>query len=329
MPFVDEPVPHRMHAVQIDRFERAELPPPVEVPVPEPRPKDVLIRAHAASINPRDWMIRAGTYPFRAMLPSPPIILGSDVAGVVVATGARAGRFRVGDRVLAMQPSTDGFGAYAEYVTVRETAVAHLDPSVPFDQAAGIPLAGLTALQALRDEGRLRAGDDLVVVGAVGGVGHYAVQLAKILGARRIIGVCSAPNHELARELGCHETIDYRQENYADVVRDVDLVFDTLGRGSLGEAAPALVRRGTYVTTVPTAATLSSTLRSRILPIGRRCRIVLVRSNARDLELLAGWAAEGRLRTIVDRVEPLCRASLLHEHSRSFRTRGKNVLRLR
>jgi NADPH:quinone reductase-like Zn-dependent oxidoreductase len=274
-------------------------------------------------------MIRAGTYIFRAMLPKPPVVLGSDVAGVVASVGSEVRRFRPGDRVFAMQPSSDGFGGYAEYAAVRESAVAPLPADLDFVSAAGIPLAGLTALQAIRDDGRFRADQSIVITAAVGGVGHYGVQIAKALGAGRIVGVCSAANHELARELGCDEVIDYREQDYTRTVKGIDLVFDAIGRGSLAKARPVLAEGGSYVTTIPSPGRAFDSLRTRLWPFGRRSRMALVRSNSADLELLARWATEGRLRTVVDRVEPLDGARALHDHSRSFRTRGKNILRVR
>ena len=318
-----------MRAVRFDHHGSSDVLKVVEVPIPEPGPEQVLIAVHAASINPRDWMIRAGTYVFKAMLPKPPLILGSDVAGEVVRIGAEVERFRPGDRVFAMQPSVDGFGGYAEFIAVRESAVAALPTSFDFEQAAGVPLAGLTALQAIRDEGRFQPGQDVVVVGASGGVGHYGVQIARALGARRVVGVCSARNHELARELGCHEVIDYKAEDYTRVLRDMDLVFDAMGRGSLAKAAAVLKPRGTYVTTIPGPRAAVDSFRTRLWPFGKRSRMVLVRSNSRDLELLGRWADEGKLRTAIDRVEPLERAKELHDHCRTFRTRGKNILRIR
>ena len=321
-------IPDTMQAVQIDRFGPSDVLKTVELPVPRPGPQQVLVAVHAASINPRDWMIRAGTYIFKAMLPKLPVVLGSDLAGTVVAVGSQAQRFRVGDRVFAMVPSSDGLGAYAEYAVVRESAVARLPDVLDFVQAAGMPLAGMTALQALRDDGRLKPGQAVVVVGAVGGVGHYGVQIARAMGAERIVGVCSESNHALALELGCHEVIDYKAQDYTKTVRDIDLVFDAIGRGSLARNRSVLRPRGTYVTTIPSPSAAWDSLRTRLWP-GRRSRMVLVRSNHRDLSRLAEWAKAGKLRTIVDRTEPLHRVKDLHDHSRSFRTRGKNIIVVR
>ena len=328
-PAVTPAVPRTMKAVWIERFGGSEVLTCGDRPTPRPAAREVLVAVHAASVNPRDWMIRSGTYVLRALLPRLPFILGSDVAGVVAAVGGQVRRFRPGDRVFAMRPSTDGFGAYAEYVPVRESAVASLPASLDFVPAAAMPLAGLTALQALRDLARLRPGQRVVVVGAVGGVGHYGVQIARALGAARVTGVCSAANRELALELGCDEVLDYRTTRYQEVLREQDVVFDTIGRGHLRLAAPALNRRGAYLTTVPSGRAIASSIATSVWPWGRRSRIVVVRARGRDLELLAGWAESGALRSIVDRVAPLERVAELHDHSRTFRTRGKNVIAVR
>lgn len=299
-------------------------------PDPVPKATELLIEVHASSINPRDWLIRSGRYVFKPMLPTLPFVLGSDVAGVVREVGAKVeGGFVPGDRVAAMLPSSKGFGGYAELATVDASVVARLPDSVSFEQAGALPLAGMTALQALRDDAQLRAGQKVVIVGASGGVGHYGVQIARCLDAGEIVGVCSARNVDLARELGCDRVVDYRQHDVTEEVRDADVVFDCIGRVGFGAARAMLAPRGTYVTTVPNGASVTSSLGTRLWPWGQRSRIVLVRSNRADLLQLLAWMAEGRLRSVIDRQEPLDNVAALHEHSRSFRTRGKNLILVR
>lgn len=319
-----------MKAVYFERYGGSDVLQYGDFPEPRAGPRQVLIDVHAASVNPRDWLIRSGRYFAQPLLPRLPFVLGSDVAGVVAAVGAKVRRFAPGDEVFAMQPTSDGFGGYAERIAVRESAVARKPESMSFVEAAAVPLAALTALQALRDDAKLRAGQRVVVVGASGGVGTYAVQIAKALGAEEVAGVASARNEELVRSLGADRFVDYRSERFQDVLRGYDAVFDTIGKESLGSTFPVLKRRGAYVTTVPNLknalASLGSWLRTGI---GRRSTIVLVRSNSKDLELLGRWAEEGVLRSVVDRVAPLAEAAAVHDYSRTFRTRGKNVLTVR
>lgn len=319
-----------MKAVFFDRYGSSDVLTYGDWPRPEVGDRRVLIEVHAASVNPRDWLIRSGRYFAKAALPRLPLVLGSDVAGRVVEVGPRVRRFAVGDDVFAMQPSSDGFGGYAEYIAVREQAVARKPAGMSFVEAAAVPLAGLTALQALRDDARLRPGARVVVVGASGGVGHYAVQIARSLGAE-VTGVTSAANVEMVRDLGADRVIDYRKERFNDVLTGYDVVFDTIGRESLRTCSRVLASGGVYVTTVPNGANLLASIVTRPLSwLGaKRSAVVLVRSDGHDLELLRRWIEEGKLRSVIDRVHPLAEAARAHDHSRTFRTRGKNVLMVR
>lgn len=296
--------------------------------VPAVGPHDVLVRVRAASVNPRDWMIRAGTYPFRRTLPSFPFVLGSDVAGTIVQVGARVDDWSVGNDVFAMVPTTYGFGGYAEYAAVPAKSLALKPADATFEDAAAVPLAGLTALQAIRDDGRMKPGNRVVVVGASGGVGHYGVQIAKALGASTVVGVCSERNADMVRELGADRVIDYRSESFLDALKDdepYDLVFDAIGRHSLAKCKKIMSRRGAYVTTVPSAGIVFDAVRTFVWRFGRTARIVLVASRGEDLALMASWMESGQLHSVVDQTAPLEGYADLLGHSRTFRTRGKNV----
>lgn len=295
-------------------------------PRPEPKAHQVLIEVRAASVNPRDWLMRSGRYVFQRFLPKLPFVLGSDVAGVVVARGAAVRDLVEGDEIFAMIPSRDGFGGYAEFAAVRATVVARKPPGLPFAEAAAIPLAGQTALQSLRDDARMRPGQRVMIVGAVGGVGSFAVQIARNLGAAEVVGVCRQENAALAGELGCHRTIDYKTEPYLDQERGFDVVFDTIGKEPETKSRRMLKKRGIYVTTVPSPAAFLSLGRSLLWPFGQETRVSLVRSNRADLELFARWAEEGKLKVVLDRQLPLAQAAEIHDYMRTFRSRGKNVL---
>lgn len=322
-----------MKAVTFEEYGDADVLRVVDRPRPEPGPGDLLVRVRAASVNPRDWMIRAGTYPFRLALPRKPFVLGSDVAGVVESVGgdvhAFAPSFARGDEVFGMIPSSKGFGGYAEFALLPAKVAARKPPSVSFEEAAAAPLASLTALQALRDDGRLEAGDRVVIVGASGGVGHYAVQISRALGAGEIVGVCSGRNAETVRELGADRVVDYEKEPFPAALLEeppYDLVFDALGRHGLRKCSPILTPRGRYVTTVPSPVDVFHALRTRVWPFGRRERIVLVRSDGADLRRIAGWMESGEVRSLLDEVRPLDEVRQVHEYQRTFRTVGKNVL---
>ncbi len=321
-----------MKAAYILRFGGSDVLEVGERPPPQPRPDEVLIEAHAASINPRDWLIRSGRYPFQFLLPPLPLILGSDVSGVVAEVGRRVSGLHPGDEVYAMQPSSRGFGTYAEYVAVKATAVAAKPPSMTHEEAAGVPLAALTARQALRGNARLKQGQRVLVIGASGGVGSYAVQIAKAHGAE-VTGVCSTRNIELVRDLGADRVIDYKRQAFLEPGAAYDVVFDTIGKESLARCAPAMTRSGIYVTTIPSPRTFRDALTSR-LKLGlyrdrRRSSVVLVRASDAGLAALARLAENGKLRTHVDTVYPLERVAEAHDHSRTFRTRGKLILKIR
>ena len=320
-----------MRAAFIQRFGGVEVLEVGEQPCPRPRKDEVLIKVHASSINPRDWLIRSGRYPFQALLPRLPLILGSDVAGVVADRGAKVHSLALGQPVFAMQPTRKGFGAYAEYVAIPARAVAPKPEALSFEEAAGIPLAGLTAYQALVANARLTAGQRIVVIGASGGVGTYAVQIARALGAR-VTGVCSEKNLDLVRELGAEKVVNYQRGSFLDSDDRYDVVFDVIGKESLERCSPILEGRGVYVTTIPRQREMmswaSSALRSRLGGRGPRSSVVLVRSDGPHLRQLGQWAEEGKLRTVIDRVLPLQDIAAAHEHSRSFRTRGKLILSL-
>ncbi len=320
-----------MKAVFIERFGPSDVLLYGDRPRPAPRADEVLIEVHATSVNPRDWLIRSGRYPFQRLLPRLPLILGSDVSGVVAEVGERVERFRPGDEVFCMQPSTRGFGAYTEQIAVAESAVARKPSTMSWEEAAGVPLAGLTAWQALLGNARLQAGDRVLVVGASGGVGHYAVQIARALGAE-VTGVCSTANVEFVRSLGAHRVIDYKQKRFSDLPDRYDVVFDVIGRESPKTCAPVLRSGGTYVTTIPGPGTLFAMARSRLISTvfrrARRSEVVLVAARGSDLEAMTELIEAGELRTVVDTVYPLAEAAKAHDRSRTFRTRGKLILKV-
>jgi NADPH:quinone reductase-like Zn-dependent oxidoreductase len=295
------------------------------VPVPVPGPGEILVRVRAAGVNPRDWMMVAGNYPFRFTLPRGPFVLGADLAGEVAAVGPAVTGFEPGDRVCAMQTLRGQLGAFAPWCTVRASVCAGIPEGLSDEQAAGLPLAGLTARQAL---GAGRPGRRVLVIGASGGVGHFAVQIASAEGDR-VTGVCSGRNMDFAKSLGCDRVIDYERESY-EAGGPYDLVFDTIGREPPGRCRAVLAPGGTHVTTVPRREALRRAAADLLLgrlPGRLPTRLVLVRSSGSDLADLVGMAATGRLVTRVDRVWPLRQVAEALAASRAGRTRGKLVLR--
>src|SRR5918993_1243125 len=211
-----------MRAFGFRRYGPPEVLEALEVPLPEPGPKEILIRVAAAGVNPADWALRGGKLrPFVRL--ALPFVSGSDVAGVVEATGTGVSRFVPGEAVFAMTPTSTG-GAYAEYVAVGADNVAPAPSGVSLGEAAAVPLVSLTALQALRDKAELAAGEHVLIHGASGGVGTFAVQIAKAMGAR-VTATCSGRNVELVRRLGADEVIDYTSEDATAGGPRYDVVF--------------------------------------------------------------------------------------------------------
>ena len=292
--------------------------------VPRPGRGELLVRVRAAAVNPRDWMIRSGRYPLQFTLPRSGLVLGSDLAGEVVATGPGRGRFAVGERVHAMQPGRR-FGAFADYARVPEAVAARVPDGLGDAEAAAMTLAGLTAWQGLVDEGGVGKGGRVLVIGAAGGVGHMAVQLARALGAR-VTGVCSGAGASFVLGLGADRVLDRASPWTAGAGRDWDAVFDAFGAFGFGAARRLLAGRGVYVGTWPTPRIIAATLATRLWPPGRQCRLVAVRSDGEDLAALGALAAAGRLRVEVARTFPLEAVAEALDASRGFRTRGKLVI---
>jgi NADPH:quinone reductase-like Zn-dependent oxidoreductase len=316
-----------MKAVYFERHGDPEVLQFGDRPLPRLGDDQVLIEVHAAAVNPRDWMLVAGTYIGGRLVGSPPIIPGSDVSGVVTGVGAKVTGFSVGDEVVAMQSIFGRMGAYAEFIAVKASCVAHKPAEVSHLHAAALPVAGLTAWQALFDLAKVGAGSTVTVVGASGGVGHYAVQLARWAGAA-VTAVCGPTNQEFARDLGATLTINYREQDFTELVREQDLVFDAMGRSSIGAVTPTLGPHGFHITTIPTVATVIAGVITRLRG-GRRVAPVLVQSRQADLSSLLELMAAGEIRSAIAGVYPLADAAEALRQSRTFHARGKIVLVVR
>ena len=313
----------KVQAVGFRQYGSAEVLERLERPYPELKDDTVLIRVAAAGINPADWSIRKGQ--FKLFMGSAlPFVPGADVAGVVEAVGASVTRFGPGDAVFAMLPISDG-GGYAEVAAVAEKNVARMPQGATFAEAAAAPLAGLTALQALRDKAKLEPGARVLINGASGGVGTYAVQIAKALGAASLTAVCSARNIELVRGLGADEVVDYTKTDLSELGTRFDVVFDTVNKLSFRKGCRLLRKGGVMVTVNPVLDKLAPDF---LAPLwgGRRLRSLLVKPSGEDLEVLGRWLSEGKVRSVIDQTYPLEKAADAHRYSETERASGKLVL---
>lgn len=310
-----------MKAVYYDRFGSVDVLNVGDLPAPQPGFGEVLVRVAAAALNPKDVLVRKGK--FRLISGRRfPRIPGYDFAGTVEKLGKGASGVAPGDEVYGMVNAWSG-GTCAELVAVPAGELAPRPPSLSMEEAAATPLAALTALQALRDLLGVRPGDRVTINGASGGVGLFAVQIASLLGGR-VVGICSARNAGLVRELGALEVIPYDEQDLPAPERRSDAFFDVFGNRPYPLVRPDLNRPHRHVTTVPSGGAILREITSRLL--GRSVRMVAVKSNRPDLEQLARWIDTGELRSVVDRVWPLEDSSEAHAYLETRRARGKVVL---
>ncbi|RKE20901.1 NADP-dependent oxidoreductase [Streptomyces sp. TLI_171] len=307
-----------MRAISQDDLGGPEVLKVVELPRPEPGTSEILIRVKAAGLNPTDWKHRASGL----FLGKPPFVLGWDVAGTVEAVGFGVTLFRPGDQVFGMLPYPHGVGAHAEYVTGPARAFVHRPAAVDVVQAGALPLAALTAWQALVDTAQVQAGDRVLVHAAAGGVGHLAVQIAKARGAY-VIGTASAAKHEFLRGIGADETVDYRETDFAEAVRDVDVVLDTVGGDYQLRSLPTLRRGGLLVSILPVPA---EGLAEEAERLGVRTAMMLVEADHAGMAAVADLAERGLLRAEIAGTFPLEQAARAHELGDTGRTTGKLVL---
>ena len=299
-----------------------------QISKPEPGPKEVLVKVHYAGVNPLDWHYMRGS-PYLMRLGSgigapTDSRLGVDFAGVVESVGEHVRKFKPGDKVFGGRS-----GAFGEYIVAREMGpIAHLPDKVSLEQAATVGIAGLTALQALRDKGQLQAGQKVLINGASGGVGTFAVQIARSMGAE-VTGVSSAGNHPMVRKLGAHHVIDYKQEDYTQGSERYDLIVDMVGNHSARANSGVLTPGGRLVL-------VGGGKGDWIGPIGKPLQalfygpfieqemiILMAKMNNEDLNTLAGLMASGQLSPVIGHHYPLAEISEAMALSESSRARGK------
>ena len=308
-----------MKAVRIHEYGGPEVLRYEEAPRPVAGAGEVLIRVHAAGVNPVDWKVRAGFAKDRLKYKMP-FIPGWDLSGVVEAVGPGVSRLGAGDEVYS-RPDIARDGSYAEYIVVRESEVARKPQSIDHVHAAAVPLAALTAWQALFDGAKLSAGQTVLIHGAAGGVGSFAVQFAKIKGAR-VIGTASKKNHEYLRSLGADETIDYNTTRFEDVVQNVDVVLDTITGETADRSYPVIKKGGVYV------SILMPPSQEKAAAHGVRAVHTFVQANGEQLSEIAKLVDSGKLKIPIEKVFPLAEARAAQELNAQGHTRGKIVLRV-
>jgi NADPH:quinone reductase-like Zn-dependent oxidoreductase len=305
-----------MKAILVHEFGGPDVLELEDVPRPEIGPDDVLVKVYASGVNPVDWKVRKG-YTKHAL----PFIPGWDVSGIIEETGARVKDLYKGEEVYG-RPDVSRNGSYAEYVAVKAVELGHKPKTVDHITAAAIPLAGLTAWQALFEHAALKTGQKLFIHGASGGVGTYAVEFAKWKGAY-IIGTASAENLHFLKELGAHESIDYHTADFEKEFTDIDVVFDTIGGETQKRSLQMLKPGGILVTTVKVEDEAAFKQK------GVRITGMFTQSRRQDLEDIAMLVDDGQVKPIIHKVFPLEQAEEAQRLSEERHVRGKIVLKIR
>ncbi|MBO0449499.1 NADP-dependent oxidoreductase [Enterococcus sp. MJM12] len=289
------------------------------VKLPALKEDQVLVQVQATSINPIDWKLREG-YLQQMFDWEFPIILGWDVAGIISAVGENVTDWQIGDRVFA-RPATTRFGTYADYAIVDTNLLAKIPANISFEAAAATPLAALTAYQGLFNHGHLQKGEKVLIHAGAGGVGTYAIQLAKAQGAE-VFTTASKKNHELLYRLGADKVIDYHEENFAEAFSDLDLVLDTMG-GKIQEDSVKVLKNGGRLVTVLGISNPDLMTAKNIF-----AQAIWLEPNGKELAQLANWMQAGQLESVIGAQFPLTAAGVksAHELSATHHAVGKIVL---
>ncbi|PEA12048.1 NADPH:quinone reductase [Bacillus thuringiensis] len=332
-----------MKAMIIDRYGKVPMR-MAEVPTPEINEYEVLAEIHAASINPIDFKIRDGKVKMLLKYEMP-LILGNDFAGVITKVGSKVTRFKVGDEIYA-RPRKNKIGTFAEYIAIHEDDIALKPKNLSFEEAASIPLVGLTSYQALHDIMQLQKGQKILIHAGSGGVGTFAIQLAKIMGAI-VTTTASEAGANLVTSLGADEIINYKTEKFEDILKNYDAVFDTIGGATLEKSFNIIKRGGNIVSVsgMPNARfgkefgsgcfkTLLFSLASKKLTAlekkhNAQYSFLFMKPSGDQLRTIANYIEAGQIKPVIDRVFPFEDAQKAMEYSESGRAKGKIIVKIK
>ncbi|MGN4425052.1 NADP-dependent oxidoreductase [Bacillus cereus group sp. MYBK30-1] len=332
-----------MKAMIIDKYGKVPMR-MTEMPTPEINEYEVLAEIHAASINPIDFKIRDGKVKMLLKYKMP-LTLGNDFSGVIVKVGAKVNHFKVGDEIYA-RPRKDKIGTFAEYIAIHENDIALKPKNLSFEEAASIPLVGLTSYQALHDIIQLQKGQKILIHAGSGGVGTFAIQLAKIMGAH-VTTTASEAGENLVKSLGADEIINYKTEKFEDILKNYDAVFDTIG-GTTLEKSFDIIKSGGKIVSVsgmPNARfgkefgsgffkTLLFSLASNKLTSlekkhNAQYSFLFMKPSGDQLRIIANYIESGKIKPVIDRVFPFEDAQKAMEYSESGRAKGKIIIKIK
>ena len=308
-----------MKAIVIHEYGGPEVLKYEDIPQPEPKDDQLLIRVIAAGVNPVDGMVRSGMFSKegdRAF----PIILGGDVAGIIEKVGSKVTKFKVGDPVFAYVSLNDS-GGYAQYALVTEREAALKPKSLMYVEAAAVPIVALTAWQALIDTAKLSVGQTILIHGGSGGVGSFAIQIAKARGAK-VVATASTANQSLLKQLGADVAIDYTKQKFEDVAKDVDVVLDSIGRDTLARSYGVVKKGGIIVSLV------ARPKESELEKHGIRGAALNAEPNSEELSEIGKLIDDKKIKVIVSQTFPLSEAKKAQEQVATGHTRGKIVLKI-
>ncbi|EDL66461.1 NADP-dependent oxidoreductase [Bacillus sp. SG-1] len=311
-----------MKAIVIEEYGDKDVLVEKDIEKPSIAENQVLVEMHATSINPIDWKVREGY--LKEMLPFEfPIVLGWDAAGVIVETGSNVKGFKVGDRVFT-RPATTNRGTYAEYLSVHDNLLAKMPEEMSFDEAASIPLAGLTAWQCLVDFGKIQEGDKVLIHAGAGGVGLFAIQIAKSFGAH-VATTASEKNTEFLKSLGADEVINYKEEDFSEVVNDFDLVLDSMGGEIQSKSYKVLKENGKLVSIVQPPS------EEEAANYNAEAGFVWLEPNGEQLQKLADLYVEGKVKPVIGETFDFSEQGLKDAHalSETHHARGKIVIKVK
>lgn len=310
-----------MKAVVIDEYgDRSKLH-MTNIAIPEIENDEVLVEVKATSINPIDWKLREGYLQENIPLKFP-IVLGWDVAGVITRTGSAVEDFHAGDKILA-RPDLTNRGTYAEYTAVKEDKLAKLPDNVSFEDAAAIPLAGLTAWQGIYDNLKVEKGQTVLMQGGAGGVGIFAIQILKHIGAK-VITTASAKNADFLKSLGADQVIDYHTDDFSEILSDIDAVFDTIGGETLAKSYSVLKDGGSLVT-------IAGGIDQKLADAKHiDANGIWLHPNGKQLTELVDLVSRGIVKVVIDSVHPFSEEGVVkaHEISESHHAKGKIVVKM-
>ncbi len=320
-----------MKAIRINEFGGSDVMKLEEIERPVPAPDEILVKVYASGVNPVDWVVRNGGNDFLRSFLTLPMTLGWDATGIVEETGRDVTEFQKGDEVYGVPNFPGSNGSYAEYCAAKASQFSLKPKSISFNEAAGVPLVGLVAWTGIFELGKLQPGQRMLIHGASGGVGSFAVQFAKAKGAY-VIGTASARNLEFLKQIGADEVIDYSSQKFEELLQDIDVVFDAspLRDNNDRMKSVSVLKNGGILVSVNVDFPFSETVLEALAKKNAKGELLYAQMNHREwLNEIAQLIDEGKVKVVISKVYPLEQVAEAHHESETFHVRGKLVLEIK